>query len=104
MATTEGSLMLNHADVAYLDDVYGLADADVVFSNNVVSLTFKVYSIYDVNLDGEISLADVAIVRSNIGKDPAAGGLVSRSDVNGDGKIDIADLAAVMAAYEASLK
>jgi hypothetical protein len=104
-ASYGGSLMLNHADVVYLDGAYGLSDADVDFCfGNVATVEFNVFSIYDVNRDGDVTLADVAIVRSNIGKDPGSGGLtLLRCDVNGDGRIDIADLAAVMAAYEASL-
>jgi Ca2+-binding EF-hand superfamily protein len=49
----------------------------------------------DINQDGKVDCADVAIVKANLGKEPGAVGFDRRADTNGDGVIDVRDLASV---------
>lgn len=51
----------------------------------------------DVNLDGKISIGDLAIAAAHYGKDSSSPDWeeAKRADINGDGKIDISDLAAI---------
>ena len=65
----------------------------------------KNYSIYDINRDGLVTLADVDIVSRNIGKTitSTSTDFEKRSDVNNDGIVDFNDLMIVIAAYEATL-
>jgi hypothetical protein len=106
--TGPASLMLKHIDISYNDSAYPAhpIDADVSIEKSVAAAWINYYSVYDVNRDGKVTLADVDLVRRNMGKDPtdpAASVLVKRSDVNRDGKIDLLDLAAIIGAYEGTL-
>jgi len=49
----------------------------------------------DLNEDGKVDCADIAIVKASFGKKPGKPGFDPRADVNGDGVVDIRDLAFV---------
>jgi len=49
----------------------------------------------DVNGDGQINCADIAIVKASFGKRTGQTGFDPRADVNHDGIVDVRDLAAV---------
>jgi hypothetical protein len=49
----------------------------------------------DVNGDGKIDCADIAIVKASFGKRTGQSGFDPRADVNGDGVVDVRDLAIV---------
>ena len=97
------SVDLEHVDIVQYDGIE--IDVDVTIDPYGATAKIVYYSIYDVNMDGQVTLADVSIVRANIGKDPVASSdeLVQRSDVNRDGKIDMDDLLEIIFAYENAL-
>jgi len=49
----------------------------------------------DVNGDGQINCADIAIVKASFGKRSGQTGFDARADVNHDGVVDVRDLAIV---------
>ena len=95
------TVRLSHIDISYYADGYPV-DADVEINPAVGVATVNNNSVYDIYQSGAVTLASIAFVRSNIGKDPAASDdfFVRRCDVNHDGVIDALDLIAVIAAYE----
>jgi Ca2+-binding EF-hand superfamily protein len=68
----------------------------------------RVFSRFDVNRDGAVTLVDVDIVRNLLGS-AADGGewataAMRRCDLDGSGIIDIADLSLAIAKYESAVK
>ena len=98
------SLGLSHIDIVYYDG--SSIDADVYIDPSVAAAYLYYYSLYDINRDGLVTLADVDIVRRNLNKDIATSTdpLVIRSKLDGDGTvITMNDLLLVITAYEANL-
>jgi hypothetical protein len=109
---TQGAatVMLSQIDIAYDDPVNGISDAELDIVESVASTWVRMYSLYDVNRDGRITLADVDLVRRNMGKgllthpaEWAANEPLRRCDLNGDDKVDINDLLIIMVKYEETL-
>jgi hypothetical protein len=50
----------------------------------------------DVNLDGEVNIADVSILIDLILGRPADASVLARADVNGDGEINISDVSRII--------
>jgi hypothetical protein len=101
------SVGLNHIDITYGANSPP-ADANVRIYPTVGVAWINYFSKYDVNRDGKITLADVDLVRRNMGKSESASPdwsspLVHRCDLNGDKKIDFLDLAIIIGAYEENL-
>ncbi|MDR1061416.1 MAG: hypothetical protein LBL83_09475, partial [Clostridiales bacterium] len=113
------SLLLSWLDAAYYDDDYeggneGLQAAETL-SPSLASTILDIWSRFDVNRDGKISILDLNAVRQHMGqtKDPITGWaspLLERCDLGGDqatepgkdlpdGVIDTADLTLIMAKY-----
>lgn len=70
--------------------------ADIVSSGAVRSIEATSYFKADVNLDGEVSLADANAVIDIIVGGTQDDELARRADVNGDGEISLADINAVI--------
>ena len=70
--------------------------ADIVSSGAVRRLEATSYFKADVNLDGEVSVADVNAIINLIVEGTADDEIISRADVNGDGEISLADINAVI--------
>ncbi|MDR1061943.1 MAG: glycoside hydrolase family 3 C-terminal domain-containing protein [Clostridiales bacterium] len=106
------SLLLSWLDAAYYDDGYeggneGL-QAKETLSPTMASTLLDIWSRFDVNRDGKVSILDLNAVRQYLGqtKDPVTGWaspLIERCDLKPDGEIDIDDLTLVMAKYNAGL-
>ena len=104
------SIMFNHIDVSY-DETGAPKDADVLISPPVAVTRVNYFSLYDINRDGKVTLADVDIVRRNMDKtklntpswDDPANWLLRRSDVNRNDAVGMDDLLLVITAYEATL-
>jgi hypothetical protein len=99
------SLILSHLDIVYAESggEDALADADIAAS--VATTALKVYSRFDVNRDGAVTLVDVDIVRVSLGIRKRQDGSwtperAGRCDFDGSGVIDIADLTLAIARYE----
>ncbi|MDR1059803.1 MAG: dockerin type I domain-containing protein, partial [Clostridiales bacterium] len=72
------------------------------------SQAVRVYSRFDVDRSGAVTLADVEIVRDLLGSGKIGGEwateLLGRCDLDGSGVIDIADLTLVLAKYESTVR
>ena len=104
------TVSLNHIDIAYIEPGVGTFDADVNIEQSFDSTMVRAFSIYDINRDGRVTLADVDIVRRNIGKslvthpaEWAADEQLRRCDLNGDYIIDYDDLLLIIVKYESTL-
>jgi hypothetical protein len=98
------SLILSHLDIVYGAGGGAPAAADTSIDSAVATAALRVYSRFDVNRDGAVTLMDVDAVRANLGKLVAGGAweseLAGRCDLDGDGEIAVADLTQAMAKYE----
>ena len=65
------------------------------FSERVKSQTYTLALVGDVNGDGRVDCADLAIMKGSFGKKCGQTGFNSWADLNGDCVVDIRDLAAV---------
>jgi hypothetical protein len=106
--TGTSSVGLGHIDITYNGNGAPVdADVDIVVS--VAAAWINYFSRYDINRDGKVTLADVDLVRRNMGKTSASpdwgNPLVHRCDVAipKNNVIDMADLLTIIAAYEATL-
>ncbi len=63
-------------------------------ATNAVKLTVKPL-LGDLNGDGLVNCADIAIVKASFGKKSGQAGFDPRADVNGDGAVNVVDLATV---------
>jgi hypothetical protein len=102
------SLILSHLDIVYEGGDGEAAIANTAIGASVAVTALRVYSRFDINRDGAVTLVDVDIVRSNLGKRRAGDGTweserVGRCDLSGDGEIGIADLSLAIAKYEADV-
>lgn len=72
--------------------------------DSTVPATFEVIAkdSGDLNADGKVDCADVAIVRSGMGTLVGGGGYDIRADVNNDGRVDVRDLAIVAQKFVSS--
>jgi hypothetical protein len=99
--------LLSHADVAYYDAAVGGGevgiDADVTINPAAASTLASYWPKYDVNHDGEVTLADVNHVRQYLGQAASGGAAAAAAGVDGNGDGDHADLTLMMAAYEAAV-
>ena len=101
------ALEVTYYDKDYMDGespLQAIAKIDPASTSTVYAL----YSMFDLNDDGILTLLDVEIVRRNIGKstDPDVNPdwlTARRSDLNSDGKVDIEDLLLILAKYESQL-
>jgi hypothetical protein len=102
------SLLLTHLDIVHHDaDGEGILAATSI-APSVASLAVRVFSRFDVNRDGAVTLVDVDIVRNLLGS-AADGGewataAMGRCDLDGSGVIDIADLSLAIAKYESTVQ
>jgi len=107
--------LLSHFDAVYYDASYeggevGI-DADAAIYKAAATETVRFFVKYDVNHDGQVTLADVNAVRQCLGEAGAGGwanDLAKACDVTGeagepDGAVDLLDLTVVIAAYEATI-
>lgn len=62
---------------------------------DVSNANFTINLVGDVNGDGSVNCADLAIVKASMGKRTGQAGFDPRADVNRDGVVDIRDLSAV---------
>ncbi len=62
---------------------------------DVSNANFTIRLTGDVNGDGAVTCADLAIVRASMGKSTGQPGFDARADVNGDGTVNVRDLAYV---------
>jgi hypothetical protein len=97
---------LGHLDITYFDGT--VIDADVKIINSVAGAWVNYYSKYDINRDGKVTLADVDIVRRNLGKNTASPDwnttLVQRCNLVAPfTSIGLLDLQEIIAAYEDNL-
>jgi hypothetical protein len=106
------SLMLSWLDIAYYDDSYENGEVGIqakeVVSPSMAHTILDIWSRFDVNRDGKVSILDLNAVRQYLGqtKDPVTGWaspLIERCDLKPDGSIDIEDLTQVMGKYNAGL-
>lgn len=75
-------------------------DGDHSFSLQTPEIDYPTYLVNarlegDLNADGRVNCADLAIVRASFGKRSGQFGFDSRADVNNDGVVDVRDLAYV---------
>jgi len=66
---------------------------NVFFDVSNADFILKLYG--DLNSDGAVNCADLAIVKASFGKRTGQAGFDPRADINGDGVVDIRDLTAV---------
>jgi hypothetical protein len=102
------SLILSHLDIAYTESGGEAAIADTGIDASVATTALRVYSRFDINRDGAVTLVDVDIVRASLGKRRADDGTweserAARCDFDGNGVIEIADLTCAIAKYEATV-
>jgi beta-glucanase (GH16 family) len=111
-------LLLNMVDVAYYSGGEGPFHAVESITRPYASTLLDVWSLYDINRDGEFTLLDLELVRKNLGAkaDEATGEWESeeakRCDVAGkpddvyedvgDGAVDLSDLTRMLAKYAAT--
>jgi hypothetical protein len=102
------SLILSHLDIAR--GAGGgepeLADAGIDASVAVTAL--RIYSRFDINRDGAVTLVDVDIARAGLGARRAPDGSweserLGRCDLDGNSIVEIADLTLAMAKYESTV-
>lgn len=75
--------------------------ADVISSGAVRQIVMNASFPADVNLDGEVSLADINAIIAVIAGENGDPDLVTRADVNRDGEVSLADINAVIDAIVA---
>jgi len=104
------SLALSHADATYYSASYlgGAAgiDADAKITPPAATAAVRFRWRYDVTGDGEVTLADVDLVRLALGKTSADADWASRwavCDLDGSGAVGVEDLTLMIAAYEATV-
>ncbi|MDR1059903.1 MAG: FMN-binding protein, partial [Clostridiales bacterium] len=102
------SLLLTHLDIVYHDAGGEEILAATSIAPSVASQAVRVFSRFDVNRDGAVTLVDVDTVRRLLGN-AADGGewatdTMRRCDLDGSGVIDIADLTAAIAKYESTVQ
>jgi len=103
---TTATMILSWLDITYYEGDF--ADGNPLLANSritrsIATTLVEVFSRFDVDRDGEVTLRDVEIVRRHLflAKDsPDWSELAARCDFNGDGVIDYEDLALIMRKYE----
>jgi hypothetical protein len=87
--------LINGANV--LEGVLPIPPSDTQPQNDSDYVKFYVNSTrpLDLNGDGVINCADLAIVRASFGRKTGQAGFDPRADVNGDGVVNVLDLSAV---------
>jgi len=80
IATTQGRIKIEAVGNVFFD----VSDAD-----------FTLRLAGDVNADGAVNCADLALVRASFGKRTGQAGFDARADVNGDGVVDLRDVTLV---------
>ena len=68
-----------------------------VFAENDEADTSTETNVYDINGDGIVNVADIAVLSAHIKNiKPMNSDSITRADINGDGKVDVTDLAKVV--------
>jgi hypothetical protein len=98
------SLLLTHLDIVYYDAGGEGSLAAASINPSVASQAVRVFSRFDVNRDGAVTLVDVDFVRRLLGSSADGGewadAVAGRCDLDGNGIIEIADLTLAIAKYE----
>ena len=79
-------------------------DAPVLGDGSALQFSLAAKTANDVNGDGVVNCADIAIVSASFGKRAGQAGFDARADVNGDRIVNIVDLSAVSRALPAGTK
>jgi hypothetical protein len=79
-------------------------DAPVVGDSSALLFSPAARVAADVNGDGVVNCADLAVINASFGKRTGQAGFDSRADVNGDGIVNLLDLATVSRALPAGTK
>ncbi|MDR1060399.1 MAG: DNRLRE domain-containing protein, partial [Clostridiales bacterium] len=101
-------LALTRLKFAYYDSEYKdgeeSVEANAKISAPYASALARVFSRFDVNLDGKVTLADVETVRFYLGQQKTDGAwaseIIARCDLDPDDRIEIADLTLALSKYE----
>ena len=81
-------------------DAYGTVEG----MKTTAEATTRVAAQGDLNLDGAVNCADMAIVKASLGKSTGQAGFDPRADVVVDGRVDVRDLAFVAQKLPAGTK
>ena len=93
--TLQGSVSVIHA---YLKTGQFTAKVMIVDKDGLAgsaTVPVMITSIYDLNSDGKVDCADLAIIKASFGKKTGQVGFDPRADVNGDGIVNVLDLSVV---------
>lgn len=99
-APFQGARGNTYAFFSVAHDAYGSVEG----MKTVAEATTKIAPAGDVNIDGAVNCADIAIVKASLGKSTGQAGFDSRADVVVDGRVDVRDLAFVAQKLPAGTK
>ena len=93
--SAQGAIAISHTYqvVGQFQVMVTVTDKDGASGSATIPVTIT--SIGDVNNDGKVDCADMAIVKASFGKKTGQAGFDARADVNGDGIVNVIDLSTV---------